>query len=302
VAFAFKAKRSIERNARRILRSEIGRSIGCLQREEEIDPSEAIHQARRRIKRARALLGLIGPGMRKSERAKISERLRQANREMAPMRDAHVTRAAWESLVAHRGTANHSEVEKRMHAVLLRRERDADLFAEGKLAVLSQVIEGLEEAYAAADKLTLRSMSWTRLTHQLRKSFRRGRDAWVCACVDDSAESLHSWRKAIGVLRDQLTLFRCARPKIIDSFTGALHQVADVLGNDHDLAVLREIVVGDSLSSADDADVRSLLDDIDEHRASACAQALCRGVRLYRIRAKTLACWVERSWARWRAS
>src|SRR5437763_548981 len=103
MAFAFKAKGSIRRNARRILRSEVARSIACLRREEDVDPSEALHQARRHLKRARALVALVGPGLRKSRRDEIGRRLKRASHALAPMRDAHVTRTAWEGLMAHRG-------------------------------------------------------------------------------------------------------------------------------------------------------------------------------------------------------
>lgn len=77
-------------------------------------------------------------------------------------------------------------------------------------------------------------------------------------------------------------LLRPAAPKRMKKLAGRAHRLSELLGDDHDLAVLRDrVAVNPGLF--DDADsLRALLGAIDRRRASLQREALALGERLYK--------------------
>jgi hypothetical protein len=74
------------------------------------------------------------------------------------------------------------------------------------------------------------------------------------------------------------------------------HRLSDLLGDDHDLAVLREHVATTAFPAEDEATRTALLSLIDRRRASLQREALKLGARVYDRRPKRFARSVERDW------
>ena len=78
------------------------------------------------------------------------------------------------------------------------------------------------------------------------------------ATRDVSDNTLHEWRKRAKDLRYQLQFLCKAWPGVIDAAVAEAHDLGDILGDDHDLALLRQLLCADvrdrraAIASADD--------------------------------------------------
>lgn len=78
----------------------------------------------------------------------------------------------------------------------------------------------------------------------LQRTYRRGRRAEHRARHEPSAERLHELRKRSEDLRYAAGLLRPLAPKRFKALDRAAHELSDLLGEDHDLAVLLEHAEG----------------------------------------------------------
>src|SRR4030095_4339353 len=87
--------------------------------------------------------------------------------------------------------------------------------------------------------------NWGSVGEGVERVYRRGRQALAAVRRKPTAEYLHEWRKQAKYLRYQLDLLRPLAPKALTSLATTIDRLGDLLGDDHDLAVLRREVAGD---------------------------------------------------------
>lgn len=95
-------------------------------------------------------------------------------------------------------------------------------------------------------------------------------------------------------LRHQLDLLRPAWPDVLHAMAGTADEIAELLGADHDLAVLREKVLAEALLSPEVQPV--LLDRIDERRSDYEREAIALGRRLYAEKPSSMTQRLGRLW------
>src|SRR5262245_66313651 len=100
---------------------------------------------------------------------------------------------------------------------------------------------------------------------------------------DCSNEALHEWRMRTKDLRYELEMLETVWPEMLRPLAEQAHQLTNLLGEDHDLAVLRGVVQeqADGEPSTDDELLFAL---IDERRATLQKQAAALGDKLYEER------------------
>ena len=109
---------------------------------------------------------------------------------------------------------------------------------------------------------------------ELRRTYARGRTAFERAERKPTDERLHEWRKRAKDLRHQQQLLRPAWPDVLSAQAKGAKRLGDLLGDDHDLALLDERLRDDVRF----ADVRELLL---QRRAELQAEAFALGRRIY---------------------
>src|SRR5688572_16978495 len=98
MAFCFKKGESVSKAVRRLSRRRIENALECLK---DCDQAEAIHCARKDIKRVRAVIRLVRTKIRKKECRRITGLLREAANELAAPRDPYVTAMTVRNLARH---------------------------------------------------------------------------------------------------------------------------------------------------------------------------------------------------------
>jgi CHAD domain-containing protein len=131
----------------------------------------------------------------------------------------------------------------------------------------------------------MRRGGWPALEPGLLRGYEPGRDLLATAREKPSVENLHEWRKRVKDLWYHLRLLKPLSPGIDGGQADEADKLADVLGDDHDLAVLRDAVDDDAVIGL-----------IDRRRAQLQAQAIRIGERLYAESPKTFARRMHRYW------
>jgi CHAD domain-containing protein len=149
------------------------------------------------------------------------------------------------------------------------------------------------------DDWQLRQGGWMALEDGVLRAYGRGRRAFVLAQQEPSLENLHAWRKRVKDLwYHQRLLAPVCGPAIRGQAKDA-HRLADVLGDDHDLGVLRDMLAAGHLDVA--VDLTAVIALIDHRRAELQAEAIHMGERVYVEKPKAFRRRMQRSWVAGRA-
>lgn len=220
---------------------QISKALKLVQGEAAGNGDEVIHEVRKRIKKARALVQLSRGAVGRKAREKVDRRLREAARPLSALRDASVLIATLESVVEGPRDQDLSDALAEARAALeAHRDRVADWQFEGDRA-LSRVSKALRETRRRLGR-------WDALgdadpVEAFKRTYRRGRAAYKEASVDPSPSRLHELRKRVKELGYQLATVEADPSGPI----GRLERLADLLGDElgevHDLDVLREFLV-----------------------------------------------------------
>jgi CHAD domain-containing protein len=128
-----------------------------------------------------------------------------------------------------------------------------------------------------------------------------GFDAFKQANSRPDTDTLHEWRKQTKYLWHELQLFESLDAPQVRHLADAAHKVEDVLGDDHDLAVLYERAL-EARESFDKGPTReALLNLILRCRAGMQQKALQLGLSLYEATPAVFSRHIEKIWREWRA-
>src|SRR4051812_2395993 len=251
---------------------------------EEDDRVEAVHDARKRIKKTRSALRLARPGMRKGDFRAENRALRDAGRALSGARDADVMVETIEKLGERYGA--HIAAP----AVAAVRNRLADRARKLRDDSGDAGAETLSALAASAEHWLVQGDERDVLVPGIRRTYSRGREEFARAERRPTAENLHEWRKRVKDLWDQERLLGEAWPGVVEAEAAEAKTLSKLLGDDHDLAVLAELLEAEPDLTADPAaDRDELLRLIDRRRAELLDAAGALGRRVYAERPKAYA-------------
>lgn len=218
------------------------------------DLDKTVHGLRRRCKKLRGLLRLIEP------RCKVFEAenrvVRDAAQGLSGMRDAAVMVETFDALVEF---DSKREGGPRLDVALARPVRS---LLRGRVIVAPETIDRqqlLGDFAAAMAPLAERAQSWAIqgrgfacLGAGLERTYGRMREGLAQARDEGSAEALHDWRKHAKYHWHHVGLLQLAAPELLAGRKNLLDQLAELLGDHHNLHVLHEtLATGQQSGSAE---------------------------------------------------
>jgi CYTH domain-containing protein/CHAD domain-containing protein len=295
--YRLKRREDVADGVRRVALGRAGKALEELGEAGEGDSAAAVHGARKDLKKLRALLRLVRGSLDEETFAAENRRYRNAGRLLGASRDAEVK---LQTLAA---------LEERFEAGFplgaagsWRREldRDRERLAGSERGETARQIEraqvAIEKGAARIPHWSLRHDGWKPIGPGLKRSYRLGRREMKRAHADPSAENVHQWRKRAKDLWYQLRLVRRAWPPLLGEMAEQAHELTDLLGDHHDLAVLRT-----DLAARREVGRREDFEALIERRQEELAGAALRlGSRLYAERPKAFGHRLEAYWEAWR--
>ena len=294
-AYRLASDEAVRSGLQRCATAQLDRAVTELTERVDADPEAAVHAARKAVKKERSLLrlarGSIDGGRRRGE----ERALRHAARTLSAARDAEAMVATLDDL-AGRYAGQLSERTFDAVGAPLQRRRDAQRAQFGDLDLPARAAAELGAVRSRIDDWELTDGGWSAIEAGLRRSYRDGRRAFLRARDHHSGADWHRWRKRVKDLwYQQRLLSDAAGPACVGQAKDA-HRLADLLGDDHDLVVLRRALTDEPVHVP--ADLDAVVGLIDHRRLELRRQALALGGRVYAEKPKPF---VRRMRAMWRA-
>lgn len=269
-------------SVRACAREQLAGAVQRLERAGE-DPVVAVHEARKHIKKARALLRLARPAIGNRAYRRENDALRDVGLALSGTRDADVLVLTVGSLAEHAAGRLPADTFAQLQDALAAQAaqgRDADGV---DVPVFASAIEALRAAERRVEAWPLHDADWAHVLAGAARAYARGRDAFAAARAEPTPELLHAWRKRAKDLWYHQRLLAPAWPPVLGAQAEEAHVLSELLGDDHDLAVLAARLREDAapLAPAVDAERGELLVLV-AHRSEALRAAATRlGRRVY---------------------
>ena len=279
---------------RRIARGQLDQAQADLTGAPKRKVAVAVHDTRKSLKRLRAAVRLGRDALGEETYKQENRAFRDTGRRLAGVRDASVLietlddleQAADGELPSGSAAGLREQLEaERQEALQTLKEDDV---------VIDAVVDELEGARTRTATWTFETEGFTALEPGLRRIYRRGRKAMNAAAEEPSTENLHEWRKRVKDLWHAEQILRTASPKKMKKRAKRTHQLSDLLGDDHDLAELRDYVTRHRRCFDDRVSQAALVAVIDRGRKDLQRGALILGEKLYRRSPKRFVGAIER--------
>jgi CHAD domain-containing protein len=273
-------RRGAGAQARRILRKQVRKGRVQLDGGHRASDQD-IHDARKRIKKARATLRLLREALSRAEYQREDQMLRDAAQPLSAARDAKILVEALDGLRRRYGKARHARGSQRFRRALLDARSQARRHALTSASGVRESRKLMKKAAARTRQQPLRHGGWRWLARGALRGYTKGRGALRDVRSERSAERLHRWRKQAKYLYLQLELLAPICGPSIARLAQQLHSLSDELGEDHDLAMLHDRVAAHMRDFPNELDGQPLLQAIERSRSNVQSRALLRGARLY---------------------
>lgn len=260
----------------------------------EAETADAVHGARKDMKKLRTVLRLLRDELGSKLYKQDNARFRDAARALSETRDAEVKLETLDAL-AEREDALPAEAVESWRKIL-DRDREAATNAARDEPAVAEAISLIEEGIEAIRNWELDGDSWELIDAATARTYRRGRRALKAAAKRRGEGDFHEWRKRAKDLWYELRLLSCAWSGPLEATADEAHNLADLLGDHHDLAVLREDLRERNLGEGETVALEAAIGRRQEELA---AEALPLGRRLYAERPKDFSRRMRWYWMAW---
>jgi CHAD domain-containing protein len=251
---------------------------------------ETVHEVRKRFREIRGTLRLVRDEMGEKDFRRENRTYRDASRPLSAVRDAKVLVDALDELLKHFEGRVNKETFLPLRRALQRRLRETRKQVLERDRAVSRIVRQIREGKKRVKDWPLEACGWRAIEGGLERIYRQGRAAMNEAQNDPNDEMLHEWRKRSKDLRYELELLQPLWPETIGAMAQEAHHLTDLLGQDHDLAVLRTVAREESEADQTEAKDQEglaprnelLFALIDERRQVLQGQSMDLGRKLYR--------------------
>lgn len=237
MAYRFEQDEGVEAGFRRVADEQLAKILGRLAKDP--DGETAIHDARKSLKRLKALLKLVRPGLAAKDYKREYATVRDAGRLLSGARDFEVMPMTLAALGAQSEDLDKT-AGRVVKAQIEQARRDFEQSWD-RGAAIEEAVTALTAARGRVGKLVLEDRfevlgkgAGTCLSvfrAQGRRALKTGID-----------EDFHDWRKSAQLHWRHLKLLTPVWPELMLARINVTRALADVLGFDHDLAVLGQFI------------------------------------------------------------
>jgi CHAD domain-containing protein len=264
MSFELKIDEALPDGIRRIAKKEIEKVRECVDGSSKASRDELVHEARKSLKKLRALLRLVRPGIGGKLYRRENLAFRDISRPLTEVRDAKNLVEALDRTTGGNGSRPRRRSFATARKELVRHQREIRVL--GDEDAFKAVDSAMKEVLDRLDKWTDFRDGWSSVGKGVGRVYRRGWQACAGAIEASTVEHLHEWRKQTKYLRHQLEVLRALRPTVLGPLANRLGRLGELLGDDHDLAMLRREVAGDPERFGGQEAIEPLLSRIDQRR------------------------------------
>jgi len=299
MGYRLERNESVPENLRRIAHEQLSDAAGQLVKKTGAKRAEGIHEARKSIKKVRAILRLMRPELRDTF-AKENRRLRAAGRKLSEFRDATAIIEIFDDVRRRHASELPPNAYRTIRAKLVARRREAERRA-GIAATSKRIAESLKQIDERVDSWPLQSDGFAAVGPGLEASYRAGRKALAEAQRRPGAANYHEWRKRVKDHWYHIRLIEDFWTDVMLAHEKSLKDLETWLGDDHNLVVLRETLRGMRELAGMSKQVAALSDLMDEYQKELRGNAVSLGLRLYEEKPRIFTERMQHLWDVWQA-
>lgn len=300
MAYRISRKKSVQSSVRKIALEQIDKAIAEIN-DEELDREETVHQVRKRCKKLRGLIRLVRPSFDDYKRENTF--FRELALDLSYIRDAQVATETFDKLAQgdeaepHSGTrfANVRKALEERRTRVLTEAVDLD-------KRLAKSLKKLHRVRRRAKHWKIDDIGFAAVEGGLKKTYKRARKALRQARENPTGENFHSWRKRVKYHWYHDRLLRRIWGPMMKVQCDAGDELGELLGDDHDLVVIRQLFLDREEQYGDERDMKQLIDLIDQRNAELRRQARPLGDRLFAEKLSQLVDRYRCYWKTWRSS
>lgn len=297
MSYHFQPRAGINDAVRQVAVSQLERGLAEID-DAALSRDETIHQVRKRCKKLRGLVRLVRPALGK-DYDRENKAFRDTARTLSDARDAGSMINTYDELMEQfADQIRRSAFGSVRRRLTLRRQAIEDHVLDTRLA---NVRDKFTAALDRAKRWKLSESDFDAIYGGIVKTHSRACDRLADALESDTdcdarTDVLHELRKRTKYHWYHLRLLRSVWPAITLPYIKLLDDLGDLLGDDHDLAMLRQTVAADPGEFGDAADIQALYGLIQQRRTTLQTAALRQAQRMFAEPSKAFARRLEAYW------
>ena len=225
---------------RRIICGQIDAAIDDLGAGAVEDPGEAVHASRKRFKRVRAAARLVRQELDADAYRQENAAFREFGRRLSDARDSQVLLETLDALCERYAVELPYAAFARLRAKLLDDHRAAEQRVFEGAAAHTPIIGELRAARMRVGSWRLQSDAPSQLAAGFERIYSRARRAYRATRKEPTDERFHELRKRSKDLWHATQIVRPIATKQVKRLGDRAHRLSDLVGDDHDLAILSQ--------------------------------------------------------------
>ncbi len=204
----------------------------------DVPREKTVHRVRVLMKKSRAALKLLSPGLDVSVCDDLQNSLKEPGRSLRTLREASVHRRNLKKFLKRNPTVASRLIGNEKIAAVLNREENGVTEPEKAGTLCRDLSALLEKTAVMLRAQSLETISCKLLLYELERSFRNVMDYYLMSRNHMRSRNLHEYRKIAKDLLYQLTFFRNSGIAGIKQLEKRLKLITYLLGRYHDHAEL----------------------------------------------------------------
>ncbi len=255
---------------------------------------EAVHEARKSVKKIRAVLRLLQADLGKNYHIQ-NQRLRDIAHQLSVLRDAEAMAEIFNALRAHYPRIVTSSISTMVRRGFLRRKRATTARVHPD-RVLPRAARALSQSANATTRQIRRVAGRAAISAGVLRGYRRARKAMADAHAQPNDAQFHVWRRRV---KDHAYHVRLLEGLSARALTRArrLKRLETWLGDDHNLALMRATILEAPPRFGDARATAVVLGCVAKYQAMLRRRALKLGDRLFTTRPRVFRDSIDR-WLR----
>lgn len=298
MAYRLKAKETIPEGVQRVVLEEITGAIEVLGKSGTAQRDESVHEARKSIKKIRGVLRLARPELRASYRDENS-RFREIGHLLSELRDTAALLEVFDQLIGKfSGTLDPksaADIRRGLEREKNEVEQQLDL-----PKVVARAAGTLRSAQARVKRWPLRKDGFSAIAPGIKLTYRSGRKALKAARKNYDPVSFHTLRKRVKDHWYHVRLLESVWTEVMEAHEKSLKELETWLGDNHNLAVLREKLEGqpDRFGGSENVQVFLLL--VSKYQEELRQNSLSLGARIYGVKPRAFVRSLGTLWDTWK--
>jgi CHAD domain-containing protein len=258
------------------------------------DRHTGVHSARKCFKRLRSVLLLARPGMPEPVFTHLTARVARIGKGLAAVRDAQALLDAVDKLEKNTESGLGEVPMQSVRGWLQKRRHAAEQNLERNTA--SEAMRLLLELRPGFSGLTVYPDDFTPLAKGLEHCYRETRKHFKRVFDSDDAEEMHEWRKGVQHHWRQMQLLTPCWPSELSARADAARGLSQLLGEDHDIAMLMHLVSTPTMTFGSPEDTTAFMKRCRNRHKAMRKEAKVKGKRLFVEKAGPFADRIQAYW------